>query len=164
MMTPQIPSVFRLLPMHTTAIAHPEPPALGLGLELNPAAVDEYGDGKSDPDFGHPSSALAFVSNSNSSTLRGFGTGSTITVPSDDATLDPRLMGMCGGLELYRPMDDEMMFQFSPRALGASHDVDRSYDYRFIAVRPTISLPLPADNPESGDQANTSPLPETRTP
>ncbi|RSH80208.1 hypothetical protein EHS25_007218 [Saitozyma podzolica] len=71
MMMPQIPSVFRLLPMHTTAIPHPEPPALGLGLELNPAAIDEYADGKSDPDFGNPSSAPVFVSNSNTSTLWG---------------------------------------------------------------------------------------------
>jgi hypothetical protein len=71
MMMPQIPSVFRLLPMHTTAIPHPEPPALGFGLELNPAAIDEYADGKSDPDFGNPSSAPMFVSNSNSSTPVG---------------------------------------------------------------------------------------------
>jgi hypothetical protein len=146
-MTPQIPSVFRLLPMHTTAIPNPEPPAHGLSLELNPAPIDEYADGKSDPDFGNPSSAPVFVSNSNSSTLWGFGTGSTITVPSAEATLHPRPTSMGGGAELYMPMEDEMMFQFSPQALGASHNVDRSYDYRFTSVRPTIPLPLPADNP-----------------
>ncbi|RSH85415.1 hypothetical protein EHS25_004811 [Saitozyma podzolica] len=83
----------------------PEPPALGLGLELNPAAIDEYADGKSDPDFGNPSSAPVFVSNSISSTLWGFGTGFTITVPSADAILHQRLTGMGGGLELYMPLD-----------------------------------------------------------
>jgi hypothetical protein len=116
------------------------PPALGLGLELNPAAIDEYADGKSGPDFGNPSSAPVFVSNSNSSTLWGFGTGSTITLLSADATLRPRLTGMGGGFELYMPLEDEMMFQFSPQDLGASHDVDRSCDYRFTPVRGRRSL------------------------
>jgi hypothetical protein len=164
MMMPQIPSVFRLLPMHTTAIPHPEPPALGLGLELNPAAIDEYADGKSGPDFGNPSSAPVFVSNSNSSTLWGFGTGSTITLLSADATLRPRLTGMGGGFELYMPLEDEMMFQFSPQDLGASHDVDRSCDYRFTPVRSTIPLPLRPTTLSLETRPTLPPLPRTRTP
>jgi hypothetical protein len=72
--------------------------------------------------------------------LWGFGTGSTITLLSADATLRPRLTGMGGGFELYMPLEDEMMFQFSPQDLGASHDVDRSCDYRFTPVRGRRSL------------------------
>ncbi|RSH85390.1 hypothetical protein EHS25_004786 [Saitozyma podzolica] len=52
-----IPSVFRLLPMHTTAISHPEPPALRLGLELNRASHVKDADGRSDPEFGTASEA-----------------------------------------------------------------------------------------------------------
>jgi hypothetical protein len=144
-----MPSVFRPMRMHTTTIPHPETPALGLGLQLNPA-IDEDADGESDPDFGNPSSAPLSTSNSNLNSFSGFGMGSTITVPCHNVnvnmTLSPYFSNMNGELDLYTPlMEDETMFMFSPQGIsGISDDADGSYDFPFTPVTPTISLPMPA--------------------
>ena len=143
---PAMPSVFRPMPMHTTAILpHRDTPALGLGLDLNPA-IDEDAHGESGPDFRNPSSTPLWPSNSISTSFSGLCMGSTITVASTNTTLSQHFPNMNGELELYTPfMGDETMFMFSPQGIsGTFDDADVSYDFPFTPFTPTIPLPMPA--------------------
>ncbi|RSH85429.1 hypothetical protein EHS25_004825 [Saitozyma podzolica] len=148
----------RPLPMHTAAMPRPEAPALGLGLDLNPNPdVDEDADGSSDPDKGNPSLAR-FPALHCSSSFLGFGMGSTITIPSTNATLNPFFPELNPEYDLYTAlMEDKMMSSFSHQGVpGNSADVDGSYDYPFTPVTSTIPLPLPALGPQFSSEVNTA--------
>jgi hypothetical protein len=148
---PAVPSVFRPMLMHTTAIPQPDTPALGRGLEFN-TAIDEDADSPSKPDVGNPSSAAQPAYFSNPSTLSGCGMGSTVTILWDHTTLSTFYPNMNPGFEIYTPMMvDEMRFTFSPQGSGHSDDADGSYGFPFTPVL----LPPPTLGPQSTSPVNT---------
>ncbi|GFZ49957.1 hypothetical protein JCM24511_07360 [Saitozyma sp. JCM 24511] len=156
-MMPAVPSVFRPLVMHTTAIPYRETPALGLGLELKPA-IEEDADGESEPDIGNPSLAPLSAWISNSSTVSSVGVGSTVSIPPIDTMPNLVCSNMDPGFEIHTlMMEDQMMFTFSPQGVSGNSDADGSYDFPFMPVTSMIPLLAPVLGSQPTSQVNTPP-------